>query len=133
SRYAYVVAVNPDLTPKWTASLRDRLSDGCGVLLAADGERGHCASYARRGVDPVPNEAPAGRISDSGSSSPVALPDGSVLYGAQTSYNAARGHLFKLGADGSFQGTYDFGWDTTPAFFPHGGSYSIVIKDNHYG
>jgi hypothetical protein len=28
--------------------------------------------------------------------------------------------------------TYDFGWDVTPAWFPHGGTYSIVTKDNHY-
>src|SRR5207247_11278919 len=65
SRYAYVVAVNDDLTPKWAASLRDRLDDGCGVLLAADGGFRHCATYARRGVDPATNERPAGRVSDS--------------------------------------------------------------------
>src|SRR5215470_18529389 len=33
SRYAYIVAFNPDLSPKWTASLRDRLNDGCGGLV----------------------------------------------------------------------------------------------------
>src|SRR5262249_48779840 len=27
---------------------------------------------------------------------------------------------------------YPFGWDTTPAIFNHGQSYSIVLKDNHY-
>jgi hypothetical protein len=27
---------------------------------------------------------------------------------------------------------FDFGWDSTPAVFSHDGTYSIVIKDNHY-
>ena len=132
SHYGYVVAVNNDLTPKWSASLRDRLSDGCGVLLATDGTPGNCASYARRGVDPQTNEAPAGLVIDSGTSSPVALPDGAVLFGANTRYNDFRGHLFKFAADGKFLASYDFGWDITPAWFPHDGTYSIVTKDNHY-
>jgi hypothetical protein len=62
----------------------------------------------------------------------VALPDGGVLYGAYTSYNGVRGHLFKLDAAGKPAGTYDFGWDYTPAVWPHDGTYSIVVKDNHY-
>ncbi|HXH94506.1 MAG TPA: hypothetical protein VNN25_23210, partial [Thermoanaerobaculia bacterium] len=32
-RWGFLVAVNPDLTPKWSQSLRERLHDGCGVLL----------------------------------------------------------------------------------------------------
>ena len=28
--------------------------------------------------------------------------------------------------------TYDFGWDITPAVFRHDGTYSILLKDNHY-
>src|SRR5205823_14051427 len=31
-----------------------------------------------------------------------------------------------------FAGAYDFGWDTTPAWFEHDGTYSIVLKDNNY-
>ena len=57
------------------------------------------------------NDLPAGRVSDVSSSSPVVLPDGGVLYGAVTSYNYARGHLFKFGSDGRALATYDFGWD----------------------
>ena len=33
---------------------------------------------------------------------------------------------------GNFLGAFDFGWDSTPAIYSHGGTYSIVIKDNHY-
>src|SRR5439155_18039417 len=37
-----------------------------------------------------------------------------------------------FGPGGTFVNAYDFGWDTTPAFFQHGGTYSIVLQDNHY-
>ena len=132
SRYAYLVAVNPDLTPKWTASLRDRLNDGCGVLLPPNGQPGGCRDGARFGVDPATNQLPAGRVIDQSSSSPVVAPDGSVLYGAITNYNYGRGHLFHFSAAGAFLNSYDFGWDTTPAIYSHGGTYSVVLKDNHY-
>jgi hypothetical protein len=140
-RYTRVVAVNANLTPKWTASLRDQLNDGCGVLVTSDAtpettdpftRRFHCRTGANVGVDPATNQAPAGMASDQGSSSPVILPDGGVLYGAFTGYNQFRGHLFKFDAHGAPAGTYDFGWDVTPAVYRHHGTYSIVIKDNFY-
>jgi hypothetical protein len=71
-------------------------------------------------------------VLDLSTSSPVVLPDGSVLYGAFTAYNYSRGHLFRFDGAGRFGGAYDFGWDVTPAISAHGGTYSIVIKDNHY-
>ncbi|TMB29821.1 MAG: hypothetical protein E6J61_14180 [Deltaproteobacteria bacterium] len=133
ARYAYVVAVNPaDLTPRWAASMRNVLEDGCGVTVPADNRAGNCTSAAPRGVDPLTGTNPAGFISDQGSSSPVALPDGGVIFGALTNYNGFRGHLFKFASDGHVAGTFDFGWDITPAWFPHDGTYSIVLKDNHY-
>jgi hypothetical protein len=133
ARYAYVVAVNPaDLSPRWASSMRDILDDGCGVTVPADNNRGNCTSAAPRGVDPATGTRPAGFISDQGSSSPVALPDGGVIFGALTNYNGFRGHLFKFASDGRAAGTFDFGWDITPAWFPHDGTYSIVLKDNHY-
>ena len=63
---------------------------------------------------------------------PVVLPDGNVLIGVSTSYNFARGHLLKFNPQGGVLATYDFGWDLTPAVFEHDGTYSILIKDNHY-
>lgn len=132
-RYAYLVAVNPDLTPKWTASLRDRLNDGCGVLAPPSGSPGGCRAGAAFGVDPATNQLPAGRVIDQSSSSPVVAPDGSILYGAYTRYNHARGHLFKFSPAGQFLGFYTFGWDLTPAVYAHDGTYSVVGKDNHYG
>jgi hypothetical protein len=135
--YGYMVAVNPDLTPKWATSLRDILNDGCGVLVPADatdtqGDPRHCRVGATLGVDPNTNERPAGVPHDIASSSPVVLPDGTVLYGAVTSYNESRGHLFRFAADGTPLQTYDFGWDLTPAYYRHDGTFSIIIKDNHY-
>lgn len=137
-RYAYLVAVNPDLTPRWAASLRGRLRDGCGVLVPIGTSLNPPTPNACRegtppsGVDPATNDAPAGLVSDLSSSSPTVLPDGSVLYGTYTRYNHSRGHLFKFSAEGRFLRSYDFGWDTTPAVYRHGGTYSIVIKDNNY-
>lgn len=138
SRYSYVVAANADLTPKWAASMRDLIHDGCGVLdpigtsLTPPTPNACRKGTPANGVDPQTNQAPAGRVIDQSSSSPTVAPDGSVLYGAYTRYNAARGHLFKFSAGGVFQAAYDFGWDTTPATRSHDGTYSIVEKDNHY-
>ena len=136
SRYAHIVAFNADLSLKWAASMRDRLHDGCGGILPIATtnvpQANACRFGANPGVDPATNEAPAGRVLDQSSSSPVVTPDGGVLYGAYTRYNYARGHLFRFDAGGNFMAAYDFGWDSTPAIHAHDGTYSIVIKDNHY-
>jgi len=141
NRYAGIAAVNPDLTPKWWASLRDRLNDGCnndqgtfpGALLPANGTPGGCRLGSTPGVDPAQNTQPAGRVLDDASSSITVAPDGSILYGAYTRYDFARGHLMHFSSAGQFLGAYSFGWDSTPAIFQHNGTYSIVIKDNEYG
>jgi outer membrane protein assembly factor BamB len=139
ARYSYVVAVNPDLSRRWATSLRGLVNDGCGGLLpigtSLDPPTPNACRVGtpRSGVDPATNEPPAGRAEDVSSSSPTVLPDGSVLYGAFTAYNHSRGHLFKLGPDGHFLASYDFGWDTTPAVYPHDGTYSVVTKENRYG
>lgn len=135
-RDAFVVAVNPDLTPKWTRSLQRIFDDGCGgPYLPIDGDARHlldCRIGARPGVDPATNELPSGRASDQSTSSPVVLPDGAILYGAFTSYNISRGHLIKMSPAGAIVASFDFGWDVTPAVWPHDGTYSVIIKDNHY-
>jgi hypothetical protein len=141
SRYAGMAAVNPDLSPKWWTSFRDRLNDGCnndtgtfrGALLPANGTPGGCRLGATPGVDPAQNTKPAARVLDDASSSPTIAPDGSILYGAYTRYDFARGHLVKFSPKGQFQASYSFGWDSTPAVYAHNGTYSIVIKDNEYG
>jgi hypothetical protein len=141
NRYGGMAAINPDLTPKWWTSFRDRLNDGCnndagtfpGALLPANGTPGGCRLGATPGVDPAQNTRPGARILDDASSSITVTPDGSVLYGAYTRYDFGRGHLMKFDTDGQFQGAYSFGWDTTPAIYRHDGTYSIVIKDNEYG
>ncbi len=131
-RYGYLVAVRPDLTPFWSVSLRGRLNDGCAVGLPPNGAPGGCRTGATTGIDPATNGPPAGRVSDLATSSPVVLPDGSVVYGALTTYNYFRGHLMRFSAAGSFLGAYDFGWDITPAVSLHDGTFSVLLKDNHY-
>jgi hypothetical protein len=139
SRWGYLVAVNPDLTSKWIASLRDRLDDGCGVSLAQggslppNGAPGGCRVGANLGVDPATNRPGGGRVLDDSSSTPVVAPDGSILYGAYTRYNYAQGHLMRFGSDGSFIAAFNFGWDITPGIYTHNNTYSILTKDNRYG
>lgn len=135
-RYSYVVATNPDLSPKWAASMRDRLNDGCGVLVpiapTSAPAQGACRNGANLGVDPQTNQRPAGRVRDIMSSSPTVLPDGGVLYGAWTRYDTIRGHLFEFSAQGAFKASIDFGYDSTPAVFQEDGLTHIVLKENHY-
>src|SRR4030095_8047064 len=138
TRYNYLIAVNPDLTLKWDASLRDHLNDGCGVLLPIGGPGG-CRDFGPGGNavifgrDPGTNERGPGRVFDDASSSPTVAPDGSIIFGTLTIYNWLQGHLMKFSSDGDFQGSYEFGWDITAGIYSHDGTYSIVIKDNHYG
>jgi hypothetical protein len=137
SQVAYMIAVNPDLTPKWASSLQYRLTDGCGVLLpiAARGvlnEPNSCRFGTRVGVDPTTNAFGSATVVDQASSTPTVLPDGSVTFGATDNYNYSRGHLFHFDASGNFLNAYGFGWDTTAGVYQHDGTYSIVVKDNHY-
>jgi hypothetical protein len=132
---SYLVAVNPDLTPKWQASMQNLLNDGCGVLLPIASNTttpNSCSAGTTVGVDPTTNLPGSGQVFDQASSTPTVLPDGSILFGALDNYNYSRGHLFKFDSNGVFQNAYTFGWDSTPAVYSHGGTYSIVIKDNNY-
>jgi len=108
SRYGYLVAINPDLTPKWAASLRGNetcreitsrwvyggrcgVSASAGGLLPPNGAPGGCRVGARFGVDPATNRLGGGRVIDDSSSTPVVAPDGSIIYGAFTRYNYDQG------------------------------------------
>lgn len=133
----YLIAVNPDLTPKWASTLQNRLSDGCGVILpiakrGVTNEANSCRNGTTPGVDPTTNAKGSGVISDFGSSTPTVLPDGSVIFGTEDNYNFARGHLFHFDAAGHYLNNYTFGWDSTAGVYTHEGTYSIIIKDNHY-
>ena len=137
-RSAYLVAVNPDLSPKWAASLDHRFNDGCGVpisnggVLPPNGQPGGCREGANFGVDPAVNHAGGGRVRDDSSASPTVAPDGSVLFGTFTRYNYSQGHLMRFAASGAYLGAYRFGWDLSPGIARHGNTFSIVIKDNQY-
>lgn len=138
SRYNYLIAVNANMTGKWAASLRNRLNDGCGVSFAIGNPgganaNGGCRDGATFGVDPGTNEPPPARVLDDSSASPTVAPDGSIFFGAYTLYNWAQGHMLHFSANGTFLNAFNFGWDTTPAIYPHGGTYSVIFKNNHYG
>ena len=132
-RHSYLLAVNPDLTPRWAASLRGLLSDGCGTsTLPPTGSPGGCRAGAHPGVDPATNELPAGRVVDAGTNAPVVAPDGTLYFGVYTEYNGFRGKLFKFSRNGRFLGAYDYGLDVTPSIYTHDGTYSVILKENHY-
>ena len=138
TRYNYLIAVNPNLTGKWAASLRGRLNDGCGVSFpignpGGANANGGCSAGATFGVDPGTNEPPPARVLDDSSATPTIAPDGSIFFGAYTRYNFAQGHMLHFSANGDFLNSFTFGWDNTPAIFPHHGTYSVIFKNNHYG
>src|SRR4029077_3519895 len=69
SMVAYLVAVNPDLTPKWAASLQNRLTDGCGVILpiadhGVNDLPNSCRFGTTVGVDPTTNAKGSGLVLD---------------------------------------------------------------------
>ena len=132
-RESYLLALNTaDLSLQWSTSLLGLFDDGCNVLLPPDGQPGGCSIYGATGLDPTQNTQGAGIISDQASASPLVAPDGSILLGVNDAFDYGRGHLVKFDLAGNYQVKYNFGWDTTPAIFPNNGTYSVILKDNHY-
>ncbi|HVI07809.1 MAG TPA: Ig-like domain-containing protein [Candidatus Binatia bacterium] len=132
-RASYLLALNTsDLGLQWSTSLLGILDDGCNILLPPDGQPDGCSAYGATGLDPTQNTQGAGLVSDQASASPIVTPDDSILFGVNDGYNYGRGHLLKFDPTGILLSTYSFGWDTTPAIFPNNGSYSVILKDNHY-
>ncbi len=138
-RVTYLIAVNPNLTVKWAASMQHRLNDGCGngpgfivPIGPTNSSPNACRVGTNSGVDPTTNAPGSGSLIDQASSSPTVLPDDSIVLGTTTDYNGARGHLLHFDKNGNFLNAYDFGWDSTPGVYAHGSTFSIVIKDNHY-
>ena len=134
---SFLIAVNSDLTPKWAAPMQHLLSDGCGVIVPINDSTNSNVNYCRFGTtvgfDPNTNTMGSAAIVDQGSSSPTVLPDGSVVLGVFTFYNAGRGHLLHFDALGNYLNEFDFGWDSTPGVYTHPDrTYSVIIKDNHY-
>jgi len=132
SRWGWLVAVNPDLTRKWSTSLRNRFHDGCNVLLPTNGTPGGCRVGATTGVDPADNQFGSGGVNDNSTSSPVVAPDGTIYYGAYTRYNYSQGHMMRFSASGQYLSAYPFGWDVTPALWQHDGTFSLITKENRY-
>src|SRR5262249_287757 len=137
--FSFISAVHPDLSLKWSATLRNRFHDGCGVpraqggVLPPDGTPGGCRIGANHGVDPSTNRPGDGLVNDGSTSSPIVAPDGTVFYGAFSRVPYFQGHMMHFDAQGNYLGDYPFGWDTTPALYRHDGTYSIVTKENRYG
>ncbi len=76
------------------------------------------------------------RLIDESSSCPVVGPDGRVFYGGHNGNQLSDGYLYSFSPNGDFLGSFDFGWDTTPAVFPDPDGdpthYHLVQKYNRY-
>jgi hypothetical protein len=73
----------------------------------------------------------SGWVEDQSSSTAAVAPDGSVLYGALGT-DGSQGYMMRFNSSGQYQANYSFGWDETPAIWAHDGTYSVILKDNHY-
>jgi len=131
-RWAWLIAVNPDLTLKWSSSLRNLFADGCNVLLPPNGQAGGCRNGATTGVDPADNQFGSGLLNSNSTASPVIAPDGTIYLGTYSRYNHSRGHTVRFDAAGQFLSAYPFGWDVTPAIWEHDGTFSVLTKENRY-
>src|SRR5438128_6891109 len=70
--FSYVVAINPNLTTRWIASMRRKFTDGCGTAtLPPNGAPGGCRAGSPVGVSPPTGKAGDGRVIDDSTSAPV--------------------------------------------------------------
>jgi len=75
---------------------------------------------------------PEARLNDSGTSSPIALPDGGAAIGGWNSPPTSEGAYYSYDANGMVRGCYRFGWDDTMGQIALNGTTYLVGKHNHY-
>ena len=131
-RWGWFIAVNGNLTRKWSTSMRNIFNDGCGVLLPFGNDAFACRPGSTAGVDPFDNQRGSGGVTDNSTSSPVVAPDGTIYYGSFTRYNHSQGHMVRFTANGQVLQSYKFGWDVSPAIWEHDGTFSVITKENRY-
>lgn len=115
----HLLALDQDLNPIWDSSLR--------VDIPAGQPMGPC------------HEA---RLNDSGTSSPIALPDGGAAIGGWNFPNSpgcnaaecpvSEGFYYSFDSRGTLRGCYPFGWDDTMGIITLNGTTYLVGKHNHY-
>jgi hypothetical protein len=72
------------------------------------------------------------RLNDSGTSSPIALPDGGAAIGGYNTSPNSEGAYYSYDANGNRRGCYPFGWDDTMGQITLNGTTYLVGKHNHY-
>lgn len=72
------------------------------------------------------------RLNDSGTSSPIALPDGGAGIGGWNTSPSSEGWYYSFDSSGSLRGCYPFGWDDTMGQVSLNGTNYLVGKHNHY-
>jgi len=72
-------------------------------------------------------------LHESGTSSPIALPDGAAIGGWNTDPNpTSQGWYYSFDSNGNLRGCYPFGWDDTMGQINLNGTTYLVGKHNHY-
>jgi len=75
---------------------------------------------------------PTAIIHSSGTSSPIALPDGGAGIGGWAGSPSSEGSYFSFDSSGNKRGCYRFGWDDTMGQITLNGTTYLVGKHNHY-
>lgn len=120
------VAISSDNNTIYAASTLSTQSGG--KLIAMD------QSFTVQWVAPLNPGGSCGeaRLNDSGTSSPVALPDGGAAIGGWNSSPVSEGWYYSFDSSGSLRGCYPFGWDDTMGVITLNNVTYLVGKHNHY-
>lgn len=143
--YTFVARVDArTLHPLGSSFLKDHILDDCGVITPATAQPGdtqddlHCRAGTPLGRERLTNLPVAPNGNDLANSSMTIGLDGRIYVPTYTRYDNERGHLLVLDAAGAHLGSYNFGWNQTPALNQPPGAtlgateYGIVLNDSHY-
>src|SRR5215831_9505939 len=131
------VAISPDNSTIYAATTLANQTGG--RLLALDQSFNVLWNASLRVDVPGCHEA---RLNDSGTSSPIALPDGGAAIGGWSSPTSpgctaaecpvSEGFYYNFDNTGTMRGCYQFGWDDTMGQITLNGTNYLVGKHNHY-
>jgi len=107
-------------------------SQSGGKLLALDATDPTLTTMLWAGSLGAAMGCPEARLNDSGTSSPIALPDGGAAIGGWNVSPSSEGAYFSYDSSGNVRGCYRFGWDDTMGQITLNGTTYLVGKHNHY-
>jgi hypothetical protein len=134
--YAFIVEFSfATMAPVWGNTFRERIKNGCGVLIPINGPDNsrafHCRFGSRIGISPEFNEFFSGRTISLSEAAPVIAPDGSVYfstYETWAGHDKDHGSVHHFSATGEFLSVKEYGFEQSPAIVPNftGGGYTLA-------